>query len=171
MTTLFEISAENVADTTDDRYTPAWVFTAAELVFDLDVAAPVDPSRRTCPARRYLTPVEDGLSQPWDGLVWMNPPYSGSGPWVDRFARHRYGLALMPAYPEVLWMGTLLGCADAVTLISPRYIKASGDPTGKSAFASLLVGCGREAAAAVARVAAADKYAGGAYHVRPGEDT
>ena len=97
MSTLFEVGAGGVADTNDDWYTPPWVFDAAGIVFDLDVAAPVDPSRRTCPARSYLTPVEDGLAQPWQGVVWMNPPFSGSRPWVERFAEHRSGLALLPA--------------------------------------------------------------------------
>lgn len=46
--TLFDPNPEAVADTSDVR--------AAGLVFDLDVAAPVDPARRTCPAQRYLTP-------------------------------------------------------------------------------------------------------------------
>jgi len=165
MDQLFAVGESDVSDTTDDRYTPPWIFKAAGLIFDVDVAAPVDPARRTCPARRYLTPVEDGLTQPWEGLVWMNPPFSGPGPWVDRFARHGCGMALMPSYPENQWMGTLLGCADAMTLISPRYITVRGVPTGKGAFASILIGCGAVATEAVGRVAAADKYVRGAYHV------
>ena len=68
MTALFDVSPADVADTSDDCYTPRWIFDAAGLVFDMDVAAPVDPSRRTCPAAQYLTPVEDGLAQPWTGL-------------------------------------------------------------------------------------------------------
>ncbi len=92
MTALFEIGPADVATTTDDYYTPPWIFDAAGLIFDMDVSAPVDPSRRTCPARRYLTPVEDGLTQPWDGLVWMNPPFSGTAAWVERFARHGSGV-------------------------------------------------------------------------------
>jgi len=92
VTALFEIGPADVATTTDDYYTPPWIFDAAGLIFDMDVSAPVDPSRRTCPARRYLTPVEDGLTQPWDGLVWMNPPFSGTAAWVERFARHGSGV-------------------------------------------------------------------------------
>jgi hypothetical protein len=56
-------------------YTPRWVFDAMRLSFDLDVAAPVGGPRHV-PAMRYYTPDDDGLSQPWDGLVWCNPPYS-----------------------------------------------------------------------------------------------
>src|ERR1700749_419093 len=108
MATLFDVDAADVADTSDDCYTPRWIFDAAGLVFDMDVAAPVDPSRRTCPALRYLTPVDDGLSQPWEGLVWMNPPYSNCMPWVRRFAEHGRGLALLPLIGRSPWRGQLL---------------------------------------------------------------
>src|SRR5271165_3839549 len=101
--TLFDVGPEDVAATTDDCYTPYWLFKAAGLVFDLDVAAPVNPAMRTCPARAYLTPVEDGLTTPWHGLVWMNPPYSKATRWVDRWATHPTGLALLAAVPETLW--------------------------------------------------------------------
>jgi hypothetical protein len=169
VTTLFEVSAADVADTTDDYYTPRWIFDAAGLVFDLDVAAPVDPSRRTCPARRYLTPVEDGLSQPWDGLVWMNPPFSNLRAWVERFASHRCGLAfLMPGRKENYWMGHLMRAAGAIAFISADFTRPDGTIRSIPSM-MLLAGCGEAAAGAVARVAAADKYIGGAYHVRPPE--
>ena len=89
--------------TTDEWYTPPWLFSAAGVTFDLDVCAPVDPILRTCPARAYFTAEDDGLTQPWHGLVWMNPPYSKAEPWVRRWADHADGLALVPALPEVKW--------------------------------------------------------------------
>ena len=163
---LFQVSPADVADTSNDCYTPPWIFTAAGIVFDMDVAAPVDPSRRTCPARRYLTPVEDGLSQPWDGLVWMNPPYSHTERWVDRFVEHGCGMALTPTWGENHWRGTLLARADAVALIYPVFHRPDGSKLRPIA-ACAIVGCGPVAVEAVGRVAAADKYAQGAYHVRP----
>jgi hypothetical protein len=165
---LFDLSPGDVVDTSDDYYTPRWIFDAAGLVFDLDVAAPVDPLRRTCPARRYLTPVEDGLAQPWEGLVWMNPPYSNISPWVDRFAAHRSGLALLPVLKMCLWTGVLLRSADAIALISAYFGRPDGEQA-KPSFPLMLAGCGQMAAEAVGRVAAADRYIVGAYHVRPVE--
>lgn len=164
-TALFEVSAADVADTSDDCYTPRWIFDATGLTFDMDVAAPVDPSRRTCPARRYLTPVEDGLAAPWDGLVWMNPPYSRCTPWVERFAAHHHGLALLPAVKEVYWLGSLLRCADAITLIGADF----GRPDGSVKAPPLLIlaACGSVSVDALGRIATADKYVRGAYHVRP----
>ena len=42
-----------------------------EFHFDLDVCAL--PENAKC--SRYYTPSEDGLTQPWTGNVWCNPPY------------------------------------------------------------------------------------------------
>ena len=92
-----ELPGLEVADTSDDWYTPRWIFDAAGIVFDMDVCAPVDPARRTCPARRYLTAIDDGLTVPWEGVVWMNPPFSETRPWVDRWIEQADGMALLPA--------------------------------------------------------------------------
>jgi hypothetical protein len=164
---LFEVTAADVADTSDDSYTPRWVFAAAGLVFDLDVAAPVDPAMRTCPARAYLTPVEDGLTHPWHGVVWMNPPYSRVAPWVDRWADHPDGLALLPAMHEVKWLGVLMRSADAITLPTVEFSRPGGGNPVRWRQPAILAARGAVSASALARVAAADKYVRGAYHVHP----
>jgi hypothetical protein len=169
LTHLFEVSPADVAYTTDDYYTPRWIFDAAGLMFDMDVAAPIDPTYRTCPARHYLTLVEDGLAQPWEGLIWMNPPYSGTAPWVERFAAHGCGLALVPALQRS-WMARLMGCADAVALLSPKFHRPDDRRTDVM-YMLILAACGSASVDALARVAAADRYACGAYHVRPAKET
>jgi DNA N-6-adenine-methyltransferase (Dam) len=179
VTTLFEVTAADVADTNDEWYTPRWIFDAAGLTFDLDVCAPVAPEFRSCPARRYLTVVEDGLVAPWEGVVWMNPPYSRPHQWVDRFAAHPSGLALLPAATG-LWRGVLTASADAIALINvsakekkPGGIRNSagfGRPDGSQTgypFALILAARGPVAVQGLARVAMRDQSAGGAYHVRP----
>lgn len=166
MTALFDVSADDVADTNDDWYTPRWIFDAAGLVFDLDVAAPVNPARRTCPARSYLTPVEDGLAQPWHGVVWCNPPYSGPAPWVARWTTHPHGLMLVPA-ARSRWLGTLLAAADASALVSCEFGRPDGSKVSPGGMALVLAARGTTCVAALARVAAVDKLANGAYHVRP----
>lgn len=163
---LFAVSASDVADTSDDCYTPPWIFDAAGLVFDLDVAAPVNLARRTCPARRYLTVVEDGLTHPWDGLVWMNPPYSRIAPWVDRWADHPDGLALLPAMHEVKWLGVLMSSADAMTLPTVEFSRPGGGNPVRWRQPAILAARGAVSVSALGRVAAADKYVRGAYHVR-----
>jgi hypothetical protein len=166
MDQLFAIGPLDVVPTTNDWYMPPWVFDAAGLTFDLDVAAPVDPSRRTCPARSYLTVIEDGLASDWHGAVWMNPPFSGPAPWVDKFVQHPAGLALVPALPRSRPLGLLMGAADAVTLVNPEFGRPDGT-TGILRWPMLLAARGALCVAALARVAAADKLANGAYHVNP----
>jgi len=174
MTALFEIGPGDVAVTSDDWYTPRWVFNAIGLVFDMDVSAPVAPEFRTCPARRYLTVLEDGLTQPWEGVVWCNPPYSNPRPWAERLMRHPTWIALVPASCNT-WRGALTATADALALMSigARNGKAwagFGRPDGSQSgwpFALCLLGRGEMCIDAVARAAAVDPYAAGAYHVRP----
>lgn len=70
-------------DDVDDRGTdPEYI---AELEarfgrFTLDTAAA--PHNAKAPS--YYTREDDGLTQPWTGLVWCNPPYSDCGAWVRK---------------------------------------------------------------------------------------
>jgi hypothetical protein len=160
--TLFAVTADDVSVTTDDWYTPRWVFQAAALTFDMDVSAPILPSARTVPARRYLTIVEDGLATPWEGVIWCNPPYSKATPWVDKWAAHDQGMILLPAVPEVRWLGRLLSAADSMTLISCDFIRPGGG-VARLRWPQILAARGGECSEALARVAAADKYAEGGY--------
>lgn len=86
----------------DQHYTPRWIFDRMGIRFDLDVAAPKGGARNV-PASRYYTEVEDGLIQPWEGCVWMNPPYSKPTPWVDKFIDHANGMALLPVTRGKWW--------------------------------------------------------------------
>lgn len=181
MTALFEVSAADVAMTNDEWYTPRWIFDAAGLVFDMDVCAPVAPEFRTCPARRYLTVLDDGLTTPWDGLVWMNPPYSSPAPWVDRFIEHPAGLALLPAANSP-WRGRYLKAADGVALLSiatkqragslANHSTGFGRPDGSQVSypcALILAARGERAVGVLESVARVDPHGAGAYHVRPAE--
>jgi len=143
-------------------------------VFDMDVCAPVDPAFRTCPAREYLTAVNDGLSVEWRGIVWCNPPYSNPRPWSERLIRHAAWMALVPASCNT-WRGELTGAADGVALMSigarngqawAGFGRPDGSQTGWP-FALCLLARGEMCVEALSRAAAADPYAMGAYHVRP----
>ena len=81
--------------TSDDYYTPTWLFDQLGLTFDLDVACPVGGALWV-PAHRYYTKIDDGLTSPWHGCVWMNPPYSKPQPWVTKWINHNNGFALLP---------------------------------------------------------------------------
>lgn len=76
--------------TTDSWITPKWIIDLFGP-FDLDPCA-CDPQPWKCARLQYT---ENGLLQPWHGLVWLNPPYGRQlGAWLNRLALHGNGLAL-----------------------------------------------------------------------------
>jgi hypothetical protein len=79
----------------DEWYTPKHIFDSLGLLFDLDVATPCDETIHTPTLARYCK-CDDGLAQTWNGLVWMNPPYSKPTPWIDKWLAHGNGLCLVP---------------------------------------------------------------------------
>ena len=169
---LFPVSADQVGMTKDEWYTPRWLFDAAGLTFDMDVCAPVAPEFRTCPARQYLTVIDDGLTHPWEGVIWCNPPYSNPAPWVDRWAQHPTGLALVPA-SNSHWRGRYMRAAHGLTLLSvnanERRGGGFGRPDGSQVnypVALILAARGAVCVSVLKRVAAADVYAGGAWFER-----
>jgi phage N-6-adenine-methyltransferase len=76
----------------------------AEFSFTLDVAA--QPGNAKC--QRFLTPDDDGLTLPWTGTCWMNPPYGKTiGEWVAKAdASAKEGttvVCLLPVRTDTRW--------------------------------------------------------------------
>lgn len=98
----------------DERYTPFWVFQGMVLTFDLDPCCPTGGGD-CVPATRKYTLADDGLMQPWTGLVWVNPPFSFAGAWAYRFMEHGNGVFLGPV-ANARWAQDMLAEADLVWL-------------------------------------------------------
>lgn len=83
--------------------TPKWLLDTLGP-FDLDPCAAPDP-RPWPTAGRHIVEREDGLSQPWLGRVWLNPPFDSrvAGRWLGRLHDHGDGIALVHARTEAAW--------------------------------------------------------------------
>jgi ParB family chromosome partitioning protein len=93
-------------------HTPPEFVEAARLVLggkiDLDPASS-DKAQQVVQARKYFTREDDGLSQTWEGSVWLNPPY-GTGQverFVDKLLEHvqagNAGILLTNNATETRW--------------------------------------------------------------------
>ena len=131
--------------TSDDYYTAKWIFDALGLHFDLDVASPPHPTNVPCD--RYYTQADDGLGSPWYGRVWMNPPYSRPGPWVDRWLAHGNGVALLPTSKSRWW--DALWRTDAKMVSLPTDLAFVG---GRIFMPAVLVAIGQENELALSKV-------------------
>ena len=74
--------------------------------FTLDVCALPENAKCKC----FYSPAEDGLSQPWTGGVWCNPPYGREiGRWVRRACEecekpyNNFIVMLLPARTDTRW--------------------------------------------------------------------
>lgn len=88
----------------DDWYTPPAIFEALGLTFDLDPCSP-GPGHWV-PAHKIYTKADNGLRQPWEGLVFMNPPFGGRGghvPWLIKFLDYCRGIAIVRSYTSSDW--------------------------------------------------------------------
>lgn len=139
--------------TDDDWYTPKTLFDALGVTFDIDVAAPPG-GVSWIPATRYYTEQDDGLDAPWDGSIWMNPPYSKPKPWVERMAReHTEGIALVPADCSTSWWQTGAKWSELVCLIRGRmvFVQPGNQNVTSAPFPSCLFVNGYEYVDAVRR--------------------
>lgn len=92
---------------TDEWETPAELFAELDRIFG---GFNLDPCATAANAKcaRYFTRGDDGLSQPWSGKVFMNPPYGRAiGHWVKKaWSESLAGalvVCLLPARVDTRW--------------------------------------------------------------------
>lgn len=112
----------------------------AEFHFTLDVCAL--PENAKC--RKYYTPEQDGLSQPWEGVCWCNPPYGReTGSWVHRAqlasAAGNTVVMLLPARTDTRWFHDFIYNQKHVEIRFLRGRLKFGNAKTSAPFPSMVV--------------------------------
>lgn len=65
---------------------------------------------------------DNGLMMPWEGRVWLNPPYGPHiGAWMERLAHHGNGIALIFGRTDTeMFHRTVFARADAILFVKGR---------------------------------------------------
>lgn len=138
---------QNTIGETDVWLTPRWILSPLGN-FDLDPCAPEIQPWRT--ATWKYTEADDGLSKPWQGRVWLNPPFNRyeRPKWMRKMAEHGHGTMLIPAacetepFKRYVW-----GSASAVLFLNrrPHFCLPDGtEAKANSGCTICLVAYGRE---------------------------
>ena len=138
--------------TSDEHYTPKSLFELLNVHFDLDVASPHE--RPNSNSDMWLCQCcRDGLTHEWYGNVWMNPPYSGPTPWVQRFVEHGQGIALLPV-TRGKWWDLIWDAADAIVPLPYNYKfeRPDGLPSKPIVFRTALYAIGQNNAEALKKL-------------------
>lgn len=133
----------------NEWYTPEKYIEMARAVLgeiELDPASS-ETANKTVKADCFYTEQDDGLSKPWYGKVWMNPPYGTDliGKFTEKFADEYMagsiteGIVLVNNATETAWFSYLVEAAAAVVFPHGRIryyspTKESNAPLQGQAF-------------------------------------
>ena len=140
---------------TDEWYTPAAVFDAIGLKFQMDVASPGIDQVWWVPAPHHIT--KNSLQSNWYGRVWMNPPFgarNGYQPWAEKFVQHGNGIALCPDRTSAPWWQWFAARVDGVFFWSPKikFIRPDGTRGEAPGTGTCLMAMGEDCCAALAAI-------------------
>jgi hypothetical protein len=128
---FFRVDQDN---TTTEWFTPKYIFSHLECRFDLDPASPGRKIVPWIPVTHHFT--SDGLEREWFGFVWLNPPYGRNvlPLWLEKFARHGNGIALVPERTSTGWWQDLVARADLILCVNKKIPFATPAGEQSSAF-------------------------------------
>lgn len=137
----------------DEWLTPPDILSALGP-FDLDPCAPIN--RPWEMAASHYTLADNGLTKPWRGRVWFNPPYGrDTARWLARCADHGNAIALIFARTETaMFFEHVWKKADALLFIEGRlhFHHVDGTRAASNGGApSVLIAYGSENYSALSR--------------------
>lgn len=114
----------------NEWYTPPEIIEAARSVMgsiDLDPASS-EIAQKTVMAKNYYTAETNGLDKPWQGKVWMNPPYAAAliGQFADKLWQEyscgavEEAIVLVNNATETVWFNRIISTASAVVFPQHR---------------------------------------------------
>lgn len=126
----------------DEWYTPAeYIHAARDVLGAIDLDPASSPTaNNVIRADTYYTVDDDGLTRPWSGRVWMNPPYSTG--LVDRFVFRildtfqagdvKAAVVLTNNATDTRWWQALARRSTAVCMLAGRvrFRSENGDVAG-----------------------------------------
>ena len=138
-------SYERVTNPSDEWYTPPSIFSKLGH-FDLDPCAATEPLWKI--ADTNYSAIDDGLSRPWFGRVWLNPPYSRPllERFVERMADHGNGIALLFNRCDCkLFQDLIFKKADGILFLKGRvkFYSVNGEQNGPAGCGSVLIAFGK----------------------------
>ena len=143
---------ESTKNESFEWYTPPIIFESIGLQFDLDPCSP-GAGLSHVPTDRHYTIDDDGLTSPWAGTVFVNPPYGpATGRWMRKLAEHGDGIALVFARTDVKWFHEVGVKADVICFVSGRIRFFKGDTVnqgGTPGAGSMLLAYGEKASRAL----------------------
>jgi len=104
-----------------DWCTPLPIVTAARIAMDgidLDPASDAD-ANRLVGAKKFYALSEDGLTQPWFGRVFVNPPGGQVRPFWCRLIEHWMQRETMGGMEQAIWIGYSLEQLQQLQGIAP----------------------------------------------------
>ena len=128
---------------TDLWETPQYLFDQLDKEFNFDIDVCATPENAKC--QNYYTKEQDGLSQPWIGTVWCNPPYGRQiSFWVEKAwfsAKNENSIVVMllPARTDTRWFHDYIYKKQNVEI---RFLKGRlkfGNSKNAAPFPSMIV--------------------------------
>jgi hypothetical protein len=149
----------------DNWFTPAHILTAVEAALgsiDLDPCChPSAPAYLRASRAYCLSHGEDGLAAPWDAqTVFVNPPYSDVGPWLERCriatTKGARCVALVPTRPETrAWRRSVFLADSGAWIVQQtgriRFLGSDGKTHGNGMVTTCFVTWNESVAEALRR--------------------
>jgi hypothetical protein len=110
-----------------------------------------DPRPWDCAIINNYTESDNGLVLPWEGSVWLNPPFDRYqvGDWIQKLAEHGDGIALVHARTEADWFQPIWLHAELIIFLRKRlkFCRPDGsEQPANSGAPAVLAAFGQEQA-------------------------